>query len=138
MNWWNRYAEFVYGMLRIVVGLLFACHGGTKILGFPPSPYGPAPNTLGVVTGSIELTCGVLVALGLFTRVASFFANGEMAVAYFWVSASRGLFPISNGGEMAVAYCFAFFYISFRGAGWCSVDFLLFGPERAEGRNQKR
>lgn len=125
-------------MWRIVIGLLFACHGGTKILGFPPSPYGPATNTLGVVTGWIELTCGLLIALGLFTRIAAFLASGEMAVAYFWVSASRGLFPINNGGEMAVAYCFAFFYIFFQGAGWCSADFLLFGTERAESRNQKR
>lgn len=124
MNWLNRYAEPVYSILRIVLGLLFASHGGTKILGFPPSPYGPATNALGFLTGWIELSCGLLVALGLFTRVASFLASGEMAVAYFWVSASRGLFPIANGGEMAVAYCFAFFYIFFRGPGSWSLDSL--------------
>ena len=124
MNWLNRYAEPVYCILRIVLGLLFASHGGTKILGFPPSPYGPATNALGFLTGWIELSCGLLVALGLFTRVASFLASGEMAVAYFWVSASRGLFPIANGGEMAVAYCFAFFYIFFRGPGSWNLDSL--------------
>jgi len=63
----------------------------------------------GLVTGGIELSCGFLVAFGFFTSVAAFLASGEMAVAYFWVSASLGLFPIANGGEMAVAYCFAFF-----------------------------
>ena len=125
MNWLNRYADLVYCILRIVVGLLFACHGGTKILGFPASQYGPATNTLGLVTGWTELVCGFLVALGLLTRVGAFFASGEMAVAYFWVSVSRGFFPITNGGEMAVVYCFAFFYIFFRGAGSWSVDSLL-------------
>jgi putative oxidoreductase len=128
VNWLNRYAEPVYCILRIVLGLLFASHGGTKILGFPPSQYGPATSALGFLTGWIELSCGFLVAIGLFTRVASFFASGEMAVAYFWVSASRGLFPIANGGEMAVAYCFAFFYIFFRGPGCWSLD-CLWKPE---------
>jgi putative oxidoreductase len=128
VNWLNRYAEPVYCILRIVLGLLFASHGGTKILGFPPSQYGPATSALGFLTGWIELSCGFLVAIGLFTRVASFFASGEMAVAYFWVSASRGLFPIANGGEMAVAYCFAFFYIFFRGPGCWSLD-SLWKPE---------
>ena len=122
MNWLNRYADPVYCILRIVIGLLFASHGGTKILGFPSSQYCSATNALGLVTGWIELSCGLLVAIGLFTRAASFFASGEMAVAYFWVSAGRGLFPIANGGEMAVAYCFAFFYILFRGPGLWSLD----------------
>jgi len=98
---------------------------GTKILGFPASQYGPATNTLGLVSGWIELVCGFSVALGLFTRVGAFFASGEMAVAYFWFSASRGFFPIANGGEAAVFYCFVFFYIFFRGPGTWSVDSLL-------------
>ena len=142
----NRYVDLAYCAMRIVIGLLFACHGGTKILGFPASSYGPAANTLGLVTGWIELSCGLLVAAGVFTRAAAFFASGEMAVAYFWVSASRGLFPIANGGEMAVAYftahwkmghasfwplvnkgelaviyCFVFFFIFAHGSGRWSV-----------------
>ena len=125
MNWLSRYADLVYCILRIVVGLLFVCHGGTKILGFPASEYGPATNTLGLVTGWIESICGFSVALGLFTRAGAFFASGEMAVAYFLTSAGRGFFPIANGGEMAVVYCFVFLYIFFRGAGPWSLDSLL-------------
>jgi putative oxidoreductase len=121
----NRYADFAYCVMRIVIGLLFACHGGTKILGFPASSYGPATNTLGVVTGWIELICGFFVALGFFARVGAFFASGEMAVAYFMVSAGRGLFPIANGGEMAVTYCFAFLFMVFYGPGRWSIDFAL-------------
>src|SRR5207249_1223321 len=103
----NRYVDLAYCAMRIVIGLLFACHGGTKILGFPASSYGPATNTLGLVTGWIELICGFFVALGFFARVGAFFASGEMAVAYFVVSAGRGLFPIAN----AVTYCFAFLFM---------------------------
>jgi putative oxidoreductase len=125
MNWLSRYAELIYSVMRIVVGLLFACHGGTKILGFPASQYGPATNTLGLVTGWIELISGFSIALGFFARVGAFFASGEMAVAYFMTSASRGFFPIGNGGEMAVVYCFVFFFIVFYGAGMWSIDFVL-------------
>jgi putative oxidoreductase len=125
MNSLSRHADRVYCVARTVIGLLFACHGGTKVLGFPASQYGPATSTLGLVSGWIELICGLLVALGLFTRIGAFFASGEMAVAYFMFSANRGFFPIGNGGEAAVFYCFAFFYITFRGAGPWSIDFLL-------------
>ena len=125
MNWLNRHADRVYCIARIVIGLLFACHGATKVLGFPASQYGPAASTLGFVSGWIELICGLLVAFGLFTRIGAFFASGEMAVAYFMFSASRGLFPIANGGEAAVFYCFTFFSIIFRGGGPWSIDFLL-------------
>ena len=121
----NRDVDLAYCVMRIVIGLLFACHGGTKILGFPASSYGPAANTLGLVTGWIELICGFFVALGFFARVGAFFASGEMAVAYFMASAGRGFFPIANGGEMAVTYCFAFLFMVFYGAGRWSIDFVL-------------
>ena len=125
MNKLNRYADLVYCINRTVLGLLFACHGGTKILGFPASQYGPATNTLGLVTGWIELICGFFLALGFFARTGAFFASGEMAVAYFMTSAGRGFFPIANGGEMAVVYCFAFLFVVFYGPGRWSIDFLL-------------
>jgi putative oxidoreductase len=125
MNKLNRYADPAYCVMRIVIGLLFACHGGTKILGFPASQYGPATSVLGHLSGWIELICGLLVAFGLFTRVGAFFASGEMAVAYFMFSAGRGFFPISNGGEAAVFYCLVFFYIIFRGGGPWSINFLM-------------
>jgi putative oxidoreductase len=125
MNQLNRYADLVYCIMRIVIGLLFACHGGTKILGFPASQYGPATNTLGLVSGWIELICGFLIVFGLFTRVGAFFASGEMAVAYFMFSAGRGFFPIANGREVAVAYCFVFLFITFYGGGGWSIDLAL-------------
>ncbi len=125
MNALNRYAGTVYCIMRLIVGLLFACHGGQKILGFPPGGHG-AGEGLMLVGAWLELVCGFLVALGLFTRIAAFVASGEMAVAYFMAHAKGGFFPIINHGEAAVIYCFVFLFIFFYGAGWLSLDALIF------------
>ena len=65
---------------------------------------------------------GFLVTIGLFTRLAAFLASGEMAVAYFLIHAPRGFFPLLNGGEGAVMFCFVMFYFVFSGPGPISVD----------------
>ena len=126
MNSLKRYSDPVYCLMRLVVGLLFACHGGQKILGFPPVAKAMQLDTLGMVGGYIELICGFLIALGLFTSLAAFIASGMMAVAYFMVHAKGGFFPIINRGEPAVAYCFVFLYVFFYGGGRFSLDALIF------------
>jgi putative oxidoreductase len=133
MNALSRYADPVFCIMRLIVGLLFACHGGQKLLGFPPSGQAPhALDTLGVVGSWIELVGGFAVALGLFTRVAAFVTSGEMAVAYFMVHHSGGkFFPIQNHGEAAVLYCWVFLFIAFYGAGRWSIDALIGGKRAA-------
>jgi len=107
---------------------MFACHGGQKILGFPPSERGLATNPIGITAGWIELSCGFLVAVGLLTRLAAFIASGEMAVAYFLTSFSGKtlnhapialdrLLPILNKGELPVLFCFMFLLVVFYGPG---------------------
>ena len=120
----QRWSPHAYALMRIVVGLLFLCHGLSKLVHFPVPPPGGVPPLLIYTAGPIELVCGTLVALGLFTRWAAFLASGEMAVAYFMAHFPRGFFPIANGGELAVLYCFAFLFISAYGAGNWSVDGL--------------
>ena len=122
-RWLGKYSEVVYAFVRMVVGLLFACHGAQKLFGvfggqdLPSSP-------LMVTAGVIELIGGGLVALGLWAGYAGFVASGQMAVAYFMVHAPGGFWPIVNQGEPAVLYCFAFLYIASRGSGPLSVDAL--------------
>jgi putative oxidoreductase len=125
MNSLKRFADPAYCLMRLIVGLLFACHGGQKILGFPPVQKAMSLDTLGMVGGYIELIGGFLVALGLFTRIGAFVASGMMAVAYFMVHAKGGFFPIINRGEPAVFYCFVFFFIFFYGGGRFSLDALI-------------
>ena len=111
----GRYSRFAFPLMRIVLGFLFACHGAQKlfgVLGGHPEHHG-----MMLLAGIIEFGGGVLMAIGLFTRVAAFIASGEMAVAYFQVHAPQSLWPIVNRGELAVLYCFLFLYIATRGTG---------------------
>lgn len=126
MNSLSRYVDTVYCIMRLMVGLLFACHGGQKILGFPASGRAMELDTLGMVGGYIELITGFLVAFGLLTRIAAFLSSGMMAVAYFMVHAQMGsFFPIVNKGELAVTYCFIFLFIVFYGPGRLSIDAMI-------------
>jgi putative oxidoreductase len=126
MNFLNRYADLVFCITRLIVGLMFACHGGQKILGFPPSTHAGGPlDTLGLLGAWIELAGGLLIAFGLLTRLAAFIAAGEMAVAYFMVHANGGFFPIQNHGELAVFYCWFFLFVVFYGPGRLSIDAMI-------------
>jgi putative oxidoreductase len=111
----------VYTAFRIVTGLLFLWHGTQKLFGFP-TPAPEAPPFVLFVAGPIELIGGVLVMIGLFTSWAAFLCSGLMAAAYWMAHGTKALFPLQNGGELAVLYCFAFLLISARGAGIWSVD----------------
>lgn len=121
----NQHAGKGYAILRIVVGCLFACHGAQKFFGVLGGQAEAMHDPEGFVAGVVEFGGGLLVAAGLFTRIAAFFACGEMAVAYFKGHAPRGLWPILNHGELAVLYCFVFLYVFFHGSGPWSVDRLI-------------
>jgi putative oxidoreductase len=77
---------------------------------------------MGGIAGVIELIGGTLIVLGLFTRPAAFLCSGTMAVAYFYAHAPRSFYPILNGGDAAILYCFVFLYIFFAGPGALSID----------------
>lgn len=122
----DRLAPYVLSLVRLVAGVLFFEHGLSKLTGFPQPGHMPSVLTLMWFAGIIETVGGGLVALGLFTRVAAFIMSGEMALAYFMVHAQHGPFPILNGGDAAILYCFIFFYFVFAGAGAVGLDTLLF------------
>ena len=117
----DKYGEYVYPVVRIIIGFLFACHGAQKlfgVLGGSREIHDPE----GLAAGLVEFLGGSLVALGLAARVAAFLASGEMAVAYFKAHAPRGFWPILNGGERAVFYCFFFLYVALRGPGRLALE----------------
>jgi putative oxidoreductase len=123
----SSFAPAAQSMLRFMAGLLFLEHGTAKVLGYPP---GAAPHlgfqltTMAGVSGILELIGGILLVLGLFTRITAFILSGEMAVAYFMVHAPHSFFPVINKGEIAVLYCFVFLYLAVAGGGPWSLDAL--------------
>jgi putative oxidoreductase len=133
----HQWSERMLSGLRIIVGLLFLEHGLAKILDFPhvSTHVSCALFTLSPgLQGLIELAGGLLLALGLFTRPVAFILSGNMAVAYFMAHAPRGFFPLLNGGELAIVYCFLFLYFAVAGAGAWNLDLLRQEPARVSGR----
>jgi putative oxidoreductase len=124
----GKFTPQAFALLRIVSGLLFIVHGTQKLLGVPSSgKAGTVPpfSWPAGISGMIELVCGALIVVGLFTGIAAFIASGEMAVAYFMVHAKGGFWPIQNKGELAVLFCFVFLYFAAHGGGIWSIDSAL-------------
>src|SRR5438128_11918045 len=133
MTWLNRYADAIYCIVRLTIGLMFACHGGQKIFGFPPSERGLATNPTGLTAGWIELSCGFLIGFGLLTRLAAFIASDEMAVAYLLTSLSgkvighaqtalERLLPILINAELRSLFCFVLLFTACYGPGRWMLD----------------
>lgn len=121
---WTKATPYLLSVLRIVSGLLFMQHGAQKLFGL----LGGTPvnwQSLMGLAGALEFFGGLLVVVGLFTRPVAFVLAGEMAFAYFMAHSPQNLWPMLNGGDLAVLFCFAFLYLSAAGAGPWSVDRLL-------------
>jgi putative oxidoreductase len=133
----ERYSPITYALFRIVFGFLFLCYGLQKMFGWFGGQVAPLASMQGAA-GVIETVCGLLIMVGLFTRLAAFLASGEMAVAFWYIHVmtiaagknlgAAGLLPINNGGIDAVAFCFAFLYICSRGPGIWSLDSVMKRP----------
>jgi putative oxidoreductase len=118
----GRFSPYIYAALRIVAGLAFAQHGAQKLFGvLGAKQAAPLMSQMGLA-GVIEFVGGIMIALGLFTSPVAFLASGEMAWAYFQAHAPRSFWPIQNGGELAVLYCFIFLYFAAVGSGKLSID----------------
>lgn len=126
MSLLERRRDHALALFRIVVGLMFACHGAQKVFGlFTPKPAVPVLTWPGGIAGVIELVGGVLIVLGLGTRIAAFVSSGAMAYAYFVVHQPKGLLPIENSGELAAMYSWTFLLLVFTGPGAWALDRVL-------------
>jgi putative oxidoreductase len=125
----DRWRPEALAVLRIMTALLFLSHGLSKLFGIPQT-FSPEAFSLPWIAGMLELVGGVMILIGFMTRPVAFILSGLMAVAYFMAHAPQGFFPILNGGELAILYCFVFLYFVFSGAGAWSVD----GARTAPGR----
>jgi putative oxidoreductase len=141
------YHSPVLSAFRIIFGLLYTIHGSQKLFGWPVAAPG-GPVEVGAWpfwwAGLIETVLGILITVGFFTRIAAFVASGEMAFAYFyqhWPPLKGGgasFWPIANGGELAIMFCFAFLLIATTGAGVAAVDARRRGRVAAAGAPRAR
>ncbi|MGN5635329.1 DoxX family protein [Streptomyces sp. AC154] len=138
----GRAQPYALSLFRIVIGLLFTCHGVASLFGLLGDARVPAGTWPGWYAAVIQLAGGALVLLGLGTRTAALVGSGSMAFAYFDVHQQRGLLPMENGGEAAVFFCWTLLLIVFSGPGALAVDrlFTSRGATREEteaGRGQR-
>jgi putative oxidoreductase len=132
-NSWTKVSPYLLSILRIVAACLFMQHGAEKLFGVPGGSFELISSTklftlVPGLAGIIEFGGGFLLLIGLFSRPVAFIMSGEMAFAYFMVHFPHNhVFPILNGGDLAVLFCFTFLYLSAAGPGPWSVD-------RARGR----
>jgi putative oxidoreductase len=120
----EKNSEPVYALMRVVIGILFFSHGLQKAERILQGTF-PMDNTLLLISGIIEFVSGLGIILGWKVFLFAFIASGEMAVGYFKSHQPKGFWPIDNGGEKAVFYCFLFLFIAAKGSGIWSLDNLL-------------
>lgn len=120
----DRYTPYALALLRIVAALIFMEHGTQKLFGFPAPPQSglPAVFSLYWFAAVIEVVGGILVLIGFQTRIAAFIMSGEMAFAYWMGHAPRAFYPVLNGGDASILYCFVFLLLVFAGPGAWSAD----------------
>lgn len=121
MRFLDPYREHLQGILRIVTGLLFMQHGAQKLFGVLGGTQVELMSLMGLA-GVLEFFGGLLVAVGLFTRIVAFILSGEMAAAYFMAHLPQGFWPIENGGELSALFCFVFLFFAAAGPGRFSID----------------
>ena len=127
------YHSPVLSIFRIIFGLMYTLHGAMKLFGWPLDTKVPVGTWPFWWAGLIEFVLGILITIGLFTRIAALIASGEMAVGYFlshWPPLDGPAAPFwpfdpsvgGNGGEAAIMYCFAFLLLATTGAGTLAID----------------
>jgi putative oxidoreductase len=140
----NTYSPAVLSLFRVVFGLMFLLFGTSKIFDWPIAFGVPTGSWPVWYAGIIELVAGLLITLGLFTRIAAFIASGHMAVAYFWQHQPHALWPIvppemgGNGGLSAILFCFAFLLLVFSGPGAFALDSVIGHGRTAATRTTAR
>jgi putative oxidoreductase len=118
----SAYAPQALAVLRIVAALLFLAHGTQKLMGFPAAEFAPPAFSIFWFAGVIEIITGIMIGIGFFTRPAAFIASGTMAFAYWMAHFPADFFPVNNGGDAAILFCFFFLYLVFAGPGAWSVN----------------
>jgi putative oxidoreductase len=122
----SRLAPYLLSALRLAAAFAYIAHGTQKLFGVPGHPFHAPVFAISLLfaAGVLETCGGILMLLGLFTRPVAFILSGQMAVAFFRQHFPQGPWPILNGGELALLYCFLWLYFAAAGPGPISLDAL--------------
>jgi len=140
----RRQTDAALLILRLITGVTFAAHGWQKLFVFGPenlaAGFGqmgvPFPALTGLLVGLLEFGGGILLAVGVLTRLMSLGLAITMLGALFLVHLDAGFF-MPNGYEFVLTLFGASVSLLLMGAGGVSVDAMLarrgFGSVRAQG-----
>jgi putative oxidoreductase len=106
----------------VICGLVLLTHATSHLFGWPTGEAAAVASWPYWWAGLLEIVTGILITVGLFTRIAAFIASGVLAFAYFSQHMPKSFWPVVNKGEPALLLCFAFFLFVFIGAGAWSLD----------------
>lgn len=130
----NRFQPIALLALRVVLGVIMMAHGYGKVFGgmerFAQNVSNLGfPTFMAYVAAYSEFFGGLLVILGLGTRIAALFIIGVMTVAIFKVHWAQGLTG-QGGFEFPLALGTIAFALVFLGPGPISIDRFLSRPAR--------
>jgi putative oxidoreductase len=143
----DRLAQFAPLVVRVIVGVIMAAHGLQKLLAGPANFGGflaqlgvPAPTLMGYVVTLVELGGGILLIIGLYSRLAALLLTINLVVAILLVKVNVGFLSPQGGGvgaELDLALIAGFLAILLAGPGKISLDYGL-GIERGTAREVRR
>src|SRR4051812_39326927 len=126
-------------ILRVVVGFVFVMHGWQKFeMGIPAIQSGfsqmgaPAAEITGVLVILLELVGGVMLIVGLLSRLIAALLTVEMLGAWIMVHTPQGFFVNEGGFELVLVLAAASLTIALAGPGRLSLDYALFGRRRSK------
>ena len=126
-------------LARLVIGVILIAHGYEKfaisgiegIAGFFDSIGVPLASVAAPLTAAFEILAGVMIVLGLFTRVISALTAVLMLLAALFAHLSAGIFVADGGWELVGAIGAAALMFAAAGAGAYSLDHAIKGRRSA-------
>src|SRR5271156_2451889 len=129
-------------LLRVGLGVIFISHGYPKL--FTQSQHATEsfvhlgfPAYFAYISGVLEFFGGLLLIVGLFTRIAGLLLAIEMAIAIWRVHLPQGTFLDVHNYELPLALFVGAFALAAVGAGMISLDHLLYGAGSGSGASRR-
>lgn len=126
-------APYAYALMRLCVGAFIIPHGYTKLfkgalgptIGMLSKAGLESPTAWAYLVTVTEFFGGIMLAIGLLTRLAAAALVIEFAVIVFVIKFASGFFGYKGGFEYELLLGLLCLAIFFKGGGRYSVDSLL-------------